>query len=120
MNELKKVIYEKLEEILEIPVYHENANGSLPYAVFNVNIIDNSFDRYLMELIINLYYSGSGSGDIDDAVLDVVEGLKFYTYADENVGFSLRPDGVNSIPTGEQESLRREIRFQMLNYFKGV
>lgn len=119
--ELRKVIIKLLKEI-NSNVYYENATdeAEFPYIVYEIDSINFDYiERDDVILTINIWDKDRGSKTVDSLADDIEKKLKYLNNPTQTVLPTFYAISRTSIPDEDKSIRRRELKFQIQNYYIG-
>lgn len=115
-------LYEAISALLnliatfEVDLEKTPQGTGLPYIDYVIEILSTSFDRMECFLIIEVWYDGEHTLELEQEVELIRKGLDNYTEANANVGFDLSLESLLPIISTNQDNRMRSIRFSMNAY----
>lgn len=99
-------------------VYFQQAQSDHPtiYAVYTLDLIDNTDERNLWELEVNIMGYGADTSTIEDLADTVQSALNKTVVINDYIGVHFYADRRNAVEEEDRNSLRRRLTFSAYSY----
>jgi len=99
-------------------VYYQQAQDDHPkiYAVYTVGMIDNTDERHVYEVEVNLMDYGKNTATIEDLADKVHDAIDKLVVINESIGVHFYADRRNAVEEEDRNILRRRLTFSAYLY----
>lgn len=102
-------------------VYYQQAQDDHPkiYAVYTVELVDNTDERFSYEVEVNLMDYGKNTATIEDLADTVHDALDKKVVINQDIGVHFYADRRNAVEEEDRNILRRRLTFSAYLYERG-